>query len=145
MLSKIFFQKLGANIRDKYRKHIFAKARDVYGKSFKGYSMEYRKHKSKGDNFRQDSRFANSTAPVFTGDLLKDFGSLLKATKNSLQIGWASQGAKVKWLSKMGRILKADNQPLPKGIIKFIESEVNKELKKTATKSKVVVHKIGKK
>ena len=144
MLSKIFFEKLGANIRDKYRKHIFGKARDVYSRAFKGYTTEYKKHKSKGTNFRQDSRFANSNAPVFTGDLLNDFGSLLKATKNSLQIGWASQGAKVKWLSKMGRILTADNQPLPKGIIKYIESEVNKELKRTATKAKVVVHRIGK-
>ena len=51
MLDREFFTKLGANVRDKYRKHIFAKARDVYSKAFKGYTQDYKKYKSKGDNF----------------------------------------------------------------------------------------------
>ena len=49
MFSTKFFTKLGANVRDKYRKHIFAKARDVYGKSFKGYTSSYGARKRTGN------------------------------------------------------------------------------------------------
>ena len=129
MLDREFFTKLGANVRDKYRKHIFAKARDVYSKSFKGYTQDYKKYKSKGDNFRQDRNFANTHAPVFTGDLLRDY-SLIKTMRNGFQIGWIKDGAKVTWLKKMGRVLTSPDQPLPRGIIQYIQTQGHSYIKK---------------
>ena len=35
MLDKMFFLKIGPNVRDRYRKHIFQDAKDVFGKPFK--------------------------------------------------------------------------------------------------------------
>jgi len=144
MLDREFFTKLGANVRDKYRKHIFAKARDVYSKSFKGYTQDYKKYKSKGDNFRQDRNFANTHAPVFTGDLLRDY-SLIKTMKNGFQIGWTKDGAKVEWLKKMGRVLTSPDQPLPRGIIQYIQTQANGYIKKRLGPNKTTTYRIGKK
>jgi hypothetical protein len=89
MLDKKFFDKEGPIIRDKYRKHIFAKGRDVNSRSFKGYSKEYGQLK-RGNKFkRQASKYANSKAPVLTGDLLKDFGSVFDVSKNGVTFGWS--------------------------------------------------------
>ena len=41
MLDKKFFLKVGPNVRDRYRKHIFKDAKDVYGKPFEKYSTKY--------------------------------------------------------------------------------------------------------
>ena len=144
MLDREFFTKLGANVRDKYRKHIFAKARDVYSKSFKGYTQDYKKYKSKGDNFRQMREYANTHAPVFTGDLLRDY-SLIKTMRNGFQIGWIKDGAKVTWLKKMGRVLTSPDQPLPRGIIQYIQTQGHSYIKKKLGKNKTTIHKIGKK
>ena len=38
MLDSKFWYRVGPNVRNRYRTHIFDKAKDVYGKSFKGYS-----------------------------------------------------------------------------------------------------------
>ena len=135
MLDTKFFIRVGANVRDKYRKHIFAKARDVYGKSFKGYSKEYgdakRANKFKG----QSGRSLNTNAPILTGALLNDF-TLIKTMSNGFQLGWAAQGAKIKWLKKLGRVLTEPNQPLPKGIIQYISSEVRPYINKKLPKGK---------
>jgi len=144
MLDREFFTKLGANVRDKYRKHIFAKARDVYSKAFKGYTQDYKKYKSKGDNFRQMRKYANTHAPVFTGDLLRDY-SLIKTSTSGFQIGWIKDGAKVTWLKKMGRVLTSPDQPLPRGIIQYIQTQGHSYIKKKLGKNKTTIHKIGKK
>ena len=128
MLDKKFFTRVGANTRDKYRKHIFAKSRDVYGRAFKGYTSEYGKAKRANKFKRQSSKYSNSKAPVLTGDLLRDF-TLIKVRDIGFQIGWAVQGAKIKWLKDLGRVLTDDNQPLPDGIIKYIFNEVKPYIK----------------
>ena len=145
MLDREFFTKLGANVRDKYRKHIFAKARDVYSKSFKGYTQDYKKYKSKGDNFRQMREYANTHAPVFTGDLLRDYGMIGKPTNTGFKIGWASQGAKIKWLKKLGRVLTSPEQPLPRGIIQYIQTQGHSYIKKKLGPNKTTTYKIGRK
>ena len=145
MLDREFFTKLGANVRDKYRKHIFAKARDVYSKAFKGYTQDYKKYKSKGDNFRQMRKYANTHPPVFTGELLNDFGSQFVVKNNGVELGWASQGAKVEWLKKMGRVLTSKDQPLPTGIIQYIQTQGHSYIKKKLGPNKTTIHKIGRK
>ena len=37
MLDAQFFIKIGANVRDRYREHIFRKAKDINGNSFSKY------------------------------------------------------------------------------------------------------------
>ena len=143
MFSAKFFRKLATNVRDKYRKHIFGKARDVHGRSFKGYSTQYAKRKRAGKIFRQDLTQTSTKAPIATGDLLNDFGSILDATKSGFTLGWASQGAKVKWLEKLGRDISTKDQPLPKGIINFITAKVSPELLKNLPKGKKT-YRIGK-
>ena len=134
MLDKKFFIKVGANTRDKYRKHIFAKARDVYGKAFKGYTSEYGKKKRANKFKEQHGRSLNTNAPILTGALLNDFGSHFKVSNTGFELGWAAQGAKIKWLKDMGRVLSTSNQPLPEKVIQYLSKEsrlyINKKLPK---------------
>ncbi len=144
MLDKKFYTKLGANVRDKYRKHIFAKARDVYSRAFKGYTTEYGQRKKANKFKRQHGRSLNTKAPILTGDLLNDFGSHFVVKNNGVEIGWASQGAKVEWLKKLGRVLTTSNQPLPKGIIQYIQTQGHSYIKKKLGPNKTTRHRIGK-
>ena len=104
MLDRTFFTKIGPNVRDRYRKHIF-----------------------------KDEK-AKLNAPVLTGDLLRDFGSIMKISSTGFQFGWAAQGAKIKWLKDMGRYLSLPDQPLPKKVIQYLSKEsrlyINKKLPK---------------
>jgi len=144
MLDKKFFLKVGPNVRDRYRKHIFQDAKDVYDKPFDKYSTKYGERKRANKFKRQSSQYAGSTAPVLTSDLLRDY-SLIKTSRGGFQIGWVSQGFKVKSLEKKGRVLTAPDQPLPKDEIKFLDREANKYIKKGLGKSKTTRHKIGRK
>ncbi len=157
MLDKTFFTRVGPNTRDRYRRHIFDDAKDVKGKKFKGYStygskwvtMNVKKsfrqsapkegysysQAKKGKMFpRQDDKYANTTAPVLSGDLYKDFGSIMRISSTGFEFGWAAQGAKIKWLKDMGRVLSASNQPLPDKVIQYLSKEsrlyINKKLPK---------------
>ena len=137
-----FFRRLGANVRDRYREHIFGKAKDVHGKPFKKYSSKYAERKVANKFKRQASNYASSKAPVLTSDLLRDF-TLVSADRGGFKVGWASQGAKIKWLKKLGRVLSASNQPLPQGIIQYISSEVRPYINKKLPKGKKT-YRIGK-
>ena len=138
-----FFLDLGADVRDKYREHIFTKAKDVYGKSFKSYSKEYGARKRAGSFKRQANNYANSKAPVLTSDLLRDF-SLVRTSAGGFEIGWVTHGAKIKWLKKRGRVLTDSKQAFPKGIVEYMSRELTKQYKKE-NPNKTTIHKIGKK
>ena len=157
MLDATFFRKIGPEVRDRYRKHIFGsdasanykqQAKDVYGRAFKKYKQSYSQRK-KADKFkRQASSFKDSTNPVLTSDLLRDY-SLVKTMKDGFQIGWTTFGARVQWLAKLGRVLTHPNQPLPKGVQSYLFKEAEKYngkgLIKIFGKNKTTKHKIGKK
>ena len=144
MLDGTFFRTVGPNVRDRYRDHIFKKARDVYGKPFKKYSKEYGEKKRANTFKRQAAQYANSNAPVLTSDLLRDY-SLIKTSTNGFQIGWTTFGARVESLKKMGRVLTASNQALPKGVETYLSTEAHKYIKKKLGPNKTTIHKIGKK
>ena len=133
MLDKMFFLKIGPNVRDRYRKHIFQDAKDVFGKPFKAYTSKYGQNKRANKFKRQASQYASSNAPVLTSDLLRDF-SLIKTMTNGFQLGFAAFGARVQHLKKMGRVLSAPNQALPNGVIQYLSKEasiyINKKLPK---------------
>ena len=144
MLDKIFFLKVGPNVRDRYRDHIFKKALDVFGKPFKAYTSKYGERKRANKFKRQASDYASSNAPVLTSDLLIDY-SLIKTASRGFQIGWASVGARVEGLKKMGRVLTSSRQPLPDGVIKYLHNEAHSYIKKRLGPNKTTTYKIGKK
>ena len=142
MLDTQFFIKIGANVRDRYRKHIFQDAKDINDDNFEPYSKGYGERK-RADKFkRQASQYAGSKAPVLTSDLLRDF-SLIKTTSGGFQLGFTTYGARVKHLKKMGRVLSASNQPLPDGVIKYLSKEARLYINKKLPKGKKT-YRIGK-
>ena len=139
MLDSKFFRKINAEVIMRYRKHIFDPAgdgkgaKDVYGKSYKGYSSGYSKSKRTGRLKRQEAKFSNSNAPVLTGDLYKDF-QLIKLGKSGFTFGNLARQSTVKYLSKMGRRIMAENKPLPDKVGKYIMDQANKYVKKELKK-----------
>tara|TARA_R100000808_G_C2096519_1_gene115047 strand:- start:277 stop:708 length:432 start_codon:yes stop_codon:yes gene_type:complete len=134
MLDAKFFRRVGPNTRDRYRKHIFQDAKDVYDKPFKQYTSKQYAERKRANKFkRQSSQYSNSLAPVLTSDLLRDF-SLIKTSSGGFQLGFTTFGARVQHLKKMGRVLSDTNQPLPDGVIKYLSKEsrlyINKKLPK---------------
>lgn len=150
MLDKTFFLKIGPNVRDRYRKHIFQDAKDVFDKPFKDYKKNkkgisiYGQRKRANKFKRQASQYANSNAPVLTSDLLRDY-SLIKTMRNGFQIGWTTFGARVEWLKKLGRVLTSKSQPLPDGVITYLSKEAHKHIKKRLGPNKTTTYKIGRK
>ena len=142
MLDRKFFKSLSNAIRKDYVNHIFDKGKDVYGRSFKGYSKEYGIRKRANEFKRQSSAFANKKSPVLTGDFMND--AKPSSTSGSASVKWAAFGARVKQLDKMGRKVTDDRQPFPKKVIKMIDSRVDREIKKQFPKNKKVVIKIQK-
>ena len=165
MLDAKFFFRVGPKVRDRYREHIFIKAKDVYGKPFKGYStygskwvtMNVKKsfkqsapkkgysynEAKKGKMFPfQSDEYANSNAPVLTSALLTDY-SLIRTSSGGFQIGWNKEGAKVNHLAKMGRVLTADNQPLPDKVIRYLSKEAGLYMNKQMPKG-TKTYRIGK-
>ena len=144
MLDATFFRRIGPNVRDRYRKHIFQDAKDVFGKPFKAYTSKYGQAKRANKFKRQASQYANSKAPVLTSDLLRDY-SLIKTASRGFQIGWTTLGARVEWLKKMGRVLTTPQQPLPEKIISYLSKEAHGYIKKKLGPNKTTTYKIGRK
>ena len=164
MLDSRFFRKINAEVIRRYRKHIFDPAgggkgaKDVYGKSYKGYSghpskwtsmsmkksarnlipkggISYSDAKKTGQLKRQDEKFKNSTAPVLSGDLYKDF-QLIKLGKSGFTFGNLARQSTVKFLSKMGRVIMAENKALPTKVGKYIMDQADKYVKRKLGKIK---------
>ena len=148
MLDRKFFRKISADVVMNYRKHIFdpagggSKAKQVDGKSYPNYTQKYRQRKSSRKFKRQDDKFAGSKAPVLSGDLYKDYG-FHKYLPNGFAFGFKSEGAKVKRLAELGRVLSSKQVPIPKSVGKFIEKEAEKYVKKELKKTKGGTFNIG--
>ena len=125
-----------AKVKNKGRHYIFDKTspKDAYGRPFKEYSAGYKKSKNTGKMFRQDSSFANSKAPILTGDLWEDLDHSVDAKRNTIFLGWNAHANKIDWLKKNGRILTDDRYPLPKAVVDKAMKIMNNELKKTMPK-----------
>jgi hypothetical protein len=144
MLDLQFFLKIGPRVRDRYREHIFKKALDVFGKPFKAYTSKYGQAKRANKFKRQASQYSGTNAPVLTSDLLRDY-SLIKTASRGFQIGWTTLGARVEWLKKMGRVLTSKSQPMPDGVIKYLNNEAHSYIKKRLGPNKTTTYRIGKK
>ncbi len=144
MLDKKDFIKIGANVRDNYRTHIFTKALDVNDKKFKGYKEPYRSLKRSGKIKRQAAQSTNTTAPILTTDLLRDFGSVYSTSNKGFKMGWSTYGARVESLRKKGRVLTSKEKALPDGVAKFLDNQVDMAIKKKLGGNKTTIHRIKK-
>ena len=163
MLDRKFFDKNAANIVARYRKFIFdpagggAKARQVDGRTYPKYSKKgenvgwrtigtgenrkavfidsYANKKKSAKLKRSDSEFAQSNAPVLTGDLLKDFQGF-KLIGGGFRFGTPTQGGKVKSLAKLGRLISSNSKPIPDKVAKYIIKQADKYAIKRLGKNK---------
>ena len=142
MLDRAFMDKMAMKVRKRYVEHIFLKGKDVFGKKFKSYSTEYGIRKRDNKFKRQSSAFKNTTSPVLTGDFMNDCKAF--STSNSFGIKWASFGSRVKHLADRDRKVTTKSQPFPEPILKMINVDINKEVKRKLPKSKTIRIKIGK-
>ena len=134
MIDRKFF-KIGANVVAKFRRHTFEKALDINGKKFKGYSTKYGIAKRANKFKRQATEFANSTAPVLSSDLLRDW-KLRKVTNSSFSFGTVAFGDRVNHLAKKGRVISKDGKALPKDIAKYLMKEADRYVQKKLDKTK---------
>jgi len=140
MLDRSFFIKIAPNVTARFREFIFGSttagrsAKQVTGRAYPNYSPDYKIEKSKGTGKRQSTEFANSKAPVFTGDLMKDF-SFHKLHQHGFRFGTSRSGV-VKSLAAKGRVIATDSKPLPGKVIKYILDEADKYAKKELNKIK---------
>ncbi len=158
MLDGKFFIGLAKDVVPMFRKHTFMDALDVKGKKFKRYStypskwasmgmkksarglipkggISYAEAKKTGQMKRQATEFANSTAPVLSSDLLRDY-KLVKITSSGFQFGFPTQGGKVINLAKMGRVISSEADPIPKKLDKFVMKQADKYVNKRLGKIK---------
>ena len=135
MIDAKFFFKVGPEVVAKFRKHTFMDALDIKGRKFKRYSDEYGEAKRTGKLRRQATEFANSTAPVMTSDLLRDW-TMRKTSSSGFSFGTMAHGGKVKSLAKMGRVIATEQKVLPDKVSKYIMKEAGKYVTKELGKIK---------
>jgi hypothetical protein len=85
--------------------------------------------------FRQATEFKNSTAPILSSDLLRDY-KLQGTSSSGFKFGFATRGGRVEHLAKMGRVISTESKPIPDKIAKFVMAEANKYVKKELKKTK---------
>ena len=141
MLDAKFWASVGIDTVACYRRHIFdpdgggRKAKDIFGNSYKEYSKAYSSAKKTGKLFRQASAFKDSTAPVLSSDLLRDY-KLQGTSSTGFKFGFATQGGKVDHLAKLGRVISSEAKPIPDKIAKFVMKQADKYVMKKLGKIK---------
>ena len=139
MLDAKFWRSTGIDIVACYRRHIFdpdgggKDAKDIHGNDYKEYKnpqdpYSYGNRKKTGKLFRQASAFKDSTAPVLSSDLARDFKAF-KSHSTGFHFGNIAQKGKVKQLAAMGRVITTTQKPIPDKCSKFLMDELNKDVK----------------
>lgn len=135
MLDKKFWLDVGKRVVTRYRSWIFddagggKNAKDVYGNPFPPYKRPYSTRKATGKLKRQASKHRDSTSPVLTGDLMRDF-KLRKTTEEGFTFGTTSHGSKVKSLDRNNRTISDAEKPIPDDIRDFLMEEATKYVNK---------------
>jgi len=114
---------MGAELVDAIRHVTFnvSNPKQSNNSPFPPYSAGYKRYKAKGGGFKQDSTYANSTAPVFSGDLWKDLIHSTNPKKNTFSVGWNTEAYKIDELAKKGRVITSSDHPVnPKAIARVM-------------------------
>ena len=148
LFGKGAYEKLAALAVDQYRKITFDvnNPRMANKKKFPKYKKPYEKIKESNQLNRQDGGYAQSTAPVVSGDLMLDTKGDYSLKDNSVYIGWNAHANKIDWLRDMKpkRILTSKQYPINPDVVKKMMPQLNKELKKSMPKGTNTIS-IGKK
>ena len=166
LFSAEFLRDLAEKAKNEYKKITFDKSspKMADGKPFPPYSTKgsdvgfrtingkkvfidsYANIKKSGKISRSRGEYANSTAPVLTGDLSLDTDASYSVSKKAIYIGWTSHADKVDWLRNMkpARILTSRSHPINPKILDKIMPEFNKEYKRIMPKGTHTIT-IGKK
>ena len=133
-------------VSNEYRKVTFNKSnpRMSNDEKFPKYSKPYEKRKTNNKIKRQNSSYANSTAPIATGDLMLDTKSDFNLKEQAIYIGWTSHANKLEWLRKNKRFLTSRSNPINPRVIKKLMPSFNRELKRIMPKGTHTIN-IGKK
>ena len=139
LFNKGFWEHFGAVAKNDYRDYIFDKSnpRMSNDRPFPNYSDKYKKQKATGNIKLQNQSYANSKAPLLSGNLMLDTNHSADAKNNAVYIGWTSHAYKVKHLRDMKpeRILTSKAHPFPKKITrKKLMKLFNQHLKKVMPK-----------
>ena len=139
LFNKDFWNHFGSVAVNAYRDYIFDKSnpRMSNDRPFPNYSDKYKKQKATGNIKLQNQSFANSKAPLLTGDLMRNTNHSTDAKNNAIYIGWNAEASKVKWLRDMSpeRILTSKAHPFPKKITgQKLMKLFNQHLKKVMPK-----------
>jgi hypothetical protein len=129
IITKADWVSMGNQTRKFWKRWTFLDKKDVNGKKFEGYSKSYGERKQNNKFKRQASQFKNSTAPILTSDLMRDL-AVKNVTSNGFQLGWTSEGAKIKWLADNGRVISEPGQLVPDEMDKITNRIVNKSIDK---------------
>ena len=138
LFGKVFYETLAGVAVNEYRKITFDKSNPKMANKqpFPKYtSKSYQNRKQTNKLKRQASEFANSTAPVLSSDLLRDW-KLRKVTNNGFSFGTTAFGDRVEHLAKMGRVISKDGKELPKDVERFLMHEADKYVQKKLDKTK---------
>ena len=153
LFGKEFYNRLAGVAVNEYRKITFDKSNPKMANKqpFPKYSKGYENRKQTNKLKRQDSSFANSTAPVVTGDLMLDTKASAAPKEDAIYIEWSSHAYKLDYLRNIksanapeGRILTSKKYPINPDVIKKIMPSFNKELKRIMPKGSQTIT-IGKK
>ena len=166
LFSAEFLRDLAEKAKNEYKKITFDKSspKMADGKPFPPYSTKgsdvgfrtingkkvfidsYANRKKSGKIPRSRGEYANSTAPVLTGDLALDTTAGHSVSKSAIYIGWTSHANKIDWLRDMKptRILTSKSHPINPKILDKIMPEFNKEYKRIMPKGTHTIT-IGKK
>lgn len=146
LFDKTAFRHFETVVSDEYRKVTFSKSnpRMSNDEPFPKYSKSYGIRKQSGKLRRQNSGWANSTAPYVVGDLAFDTKSDFNVKEQAIYIGWTSHANKLEWLRKNGRFLTSRSHPINPRVIKKLMPSFNKQLKRIMPKGTHTIN-IGKK
>ena len=108
------------------------------------YISDKKKIKYKVDENGYRTRFSTNIeqAGELSRALLNDFQGF-KLIGGGFRFGTPIQGAKVKHLANMGRVISSESKPIPKPVEKYILSEADKYVKKELSKIKGSTFNIG--
>ena len=139
LFNKDFWNHFGSVAKNAYRDYIFDKSnpRMSNDRPFPNYSDKYKKQKATGNIKLQNRSYANSKAPLLSGNLMLDTNHSTDAKNNAVYIGWTSHAYKVKHLREMDRprILTSKEHPFPKKITgQKLMKLFNQHLKKVMPK-----------
>ena len=146
LFDKTAFRHFETVVSNEYRKVTYDKSnpRMSNDEKFPKYSKPYETRKRNNKIKRQNSSYANSTAPIATGDLMLDTNSDFNVREQAIYIGWTSHANKLEWLRKNGRFLTSRSNPINPRVIKKLMPSFNKQLKRIMPKGTHTI-KIGKK